>query len=175
MSLLSVGQVAQSALANHRHSTRSDAWFQPRHLLWGQWPRQGVDKYDPTGCTRLSENPSGSPHSPLEMQASPVSMGSKEKLRLFQQWLFLKRFAVAEKQHFDPTPLRSASRPLPRPRRTTDPDESTLPRFLSASFDSPVSADWSTLNAPGRRFTSAGMMSPGRTRMMSPGTSSRRE
>ena len=34
--------------------------------------------------------------------------------------------------------------PLPSPRRTTDPDESTSPGALSASFDSPVSADWST-------------------------------
>ena len=62
---------------------------------------------------------------------------------------------------------------LPSPRRTTDPDESTSPGALSASFDSPVSADWSTVNAPVRSFTSAGMMSPGRTRTMSPGTSSR--
>ena len=36
-----------------------------------------------------------------------------------------------------------------------------------------MSADWSTLNAPVRSLTSAGMMSPGRTRTMSPGTSSR--
>ena len=63
--------------------------------------------------------------------------------------------------------------PLPSPRRTTDPDDSTSPGALSASFDSPVSADWSTVNAPVSSFTSAGMMSPGRTRTMSPGTSSR--
>src|ERR1039458_8304278 len=63
--------------------------------------------------------------------------------------------------------------PLPSPRRTMDPEESTSPGDLSASFDSPVSADWSTVNAPVRSFTSAGMMSPGRTRTMSPGTNSR--
>ena len=35
--------------------------------------------------------------------------------------------------------------PLPSPRRTTDPDDSTSSADLSTSFDSPVSADWSTL------------------------------
>ena len=34
-------------------------------------------------------------------------------------------------------------------------------------------ADWSTVSAPVKSFTSAGMMSPGRTRTMSPGTRSR--
>ena len=63
--------------------------------------------------------------------------------------------------------------PLPSPRRTTDPDESISPDTLSTSFDSPVRADWSTLNPPVRSFTSAGIMSPGRMRTMSPGTNSR--
>ena len=67
----------------------------------------------------------------------------------------------------------SVTTPSPSPRRTTEPDERTSPGALSASFDSPVSADWSTVKAPVRSFTSAGTTSPGRTRTTSPGTSSR--
>jgi hypothetical protein len=41
--------------------------------------------------------------------------------------------------------------PIAFARRTTDRREDVA-GFLSASFDSPVSADWSTLNAPGQDF-----------------------
>ncbi len=63
--------------------------------------------------------------------------------------------------------------PLASPRRTADPDAATSPGAFSASFDSPVSADWSTETDPVRSLTSAGITSPTRILTMSPGRSSR--
>ena len=55
-----------------------------------------------------------------------------------------------------------------------DPENTASPGWRVAGNDSPVSADWSTSRgSPSRRRASAGTMSPRRTRMTSPGTSSR--
>ena len=61
---------------------------------------------------------------------------------------------------------------LPSPS-DDDPDASTSPGALSTSFDSPVRADWSTLNAPVRAFHVRGDDVARSHRTMSPGTSSR--
>lgn len=60
------------------------------------------------------------------------------------------------------------------PRTTTAPEYSTSPRLRVTGSDSPVSADWSTWSDTfSSNRASAGTTSPSRTRITSPGTSSR--
>ena len=55
-----------------------------------------------------------------------------------------------------------------------EPENTASPAARLAGSDSPVSADWSTeTSSPSSRRASAGTMSPNRSRMTSPGTSSR--
>ena len=60
------------------------------------------------------------------------------------------------------------------PWRMIDPEYTGSPGEQVAGNDSPVSADWLTsVSSPSSSRASAGTMSPRRSRMMSPGTSSR--
>ena len=60
------------------------------------------------------------------------------------------------------------------PWRMIDPEYTGSPGEQVAGNDSPVSADWSTsVSSPSSSRASAGTMSTRRSRMMSPGTSSR--
>ncbi len=68
-------------------------------------------------------------------------------------------------------PCRSASTSR-APSPFTVPAKTSSPGIFSTGTDSPVTADWSTADAPRRTRPSTAILSPGRTITTSPGTTS---